>query len=691
MHFSKGNFEQTKKYFLNVERRFCSKSSYDYLLPFEEDFVALFIVVLPMIFEKEFGRFLMNSSERSALNHRFLRRAKMFTGTQKRDVPSFLIAHLNHMLSQSRIEKRYLKSIVLAELDETKHDFISTLGFYWLGVYQADKGDIGKAEQSLSRALSLSRQHNLLALSESVEQTMNRRCLGFEKNHSSDMVKDDVSRFDSFPTDLAKEHLLFTGEALRVNKGFKEDLLESVAMVKSHYSGSQVHVLVFEEDQYGGRSHESSEFFYSTSSESTEKKIKNFIYPYLDISSTLLVPSEDFNLERKGSVDSNSTIVNANSVQETLSLNNGHDEKTVVANLDETLNFSNSDTLVPDVGSDTISLDLDNTDIAATVAIEDKMKSQSKNDLISMTALVPLIFKNGNIGIIAIEDIGEVYRKNASQSREELNFFGAQLAFLYQSKANYDLKPALSRPKEFLEYKDGAMVLENNDWLKIWHNGQLRKERESAWFLGLKTTDDNYILNFCQIIGRRSIRDQLSYLLWSYMSIVKVLGSEKNSKDLINLYRTDISFLMKELSGCEKLDSISFVSTIFDQKRKTVYSGHFGPARPINLGADNRILPLNNAVLRLENGNSLRYWSIESELSKDVPYILSFDTGSLSKEHSEQKINQLKRDLTSAKNANELHSAITVNLGRNIIPRCYVGVVLDEDVKKVEVHYDKAE
>jgi hypothetical protein len=231
-------------------------------------------------------------------------------------------------------------------------------------------------------------------------------------------------------------------------------------------------------------------------------------------------------------------------------------------------------------------------------------------------------------------------------------------------------------------FRSGGYHLEPISWLKLWSQGKLRRDRESTWYLGLKISNDQYLLVFTLINGHRLVREKLSAMIWHHFVSLRSVCLSKKREIGLDEVRDDISDLISSLSDSKRLENISIVTTIFNGPVQKVVSGHFGPARPVVIGHEPEIKPLNDVILRFDSGSDLRYWEVQASLAGNQPYVVSYDTSRLDGQYNEDLRDRLGKGLTDATGQGELHEILEKNLGPHVLPRCYVAGVLinSEDV-----------
>jgi len=124
------------------------------------------------------------------------------------------------------------------------------------------------------------------------------------------------------------------------------------------------------------------------------------------------------------------------------------------------------------------------------------------------------------------------------------------------------------------------------------------------------------------------------------------------------------------------MDELLFAFSIFDRNFGTVESGHFGGARPIVIGSENKVIAFNQVPVQLRDGRDVRYWEVISSLNGGHLYLLSFDTSKL-KAHVDDALSQ-RRGVSSKMIAQDVVSTsrryLELALSRNELPRYYLAI-----------------
>jgi hypothetical protein len=122
------------------------------------------------------------------------------------------------------------------------------------------------------------------------------------------------------------------------------------------------------------------------------------------------------------------------------------------------------------------------------------------------------------------------------------------------------------------------------------------------------------------------------------------------------------------------MDDIMLSFSLFEKDGEVVSSGHYGPSRPVVMGAENRVTAFNQAPLRLRDGRDLRYWEIFAPILKDSVFIVSYDTSRI-----DAGSKDVAAVLTRTAQPTELNRSTTKLMetaaSQKILPRYYLTVV----------------
>jgi serine/threonine protein kinase len=667
---SKGDAKKSQSDFLKIVNQFCDLPRGQFLFPFEEDLIGLFLFIFPAVFEQEHGRLILRNSEMKAVYERLDKRIKSIFGSKRRDVPLLLRAFISTKLDEKRASRKFRKAIRASNL--MKNKFTEMMGLFWLGKFEADFGLNRRSPSPLIDGLDIARRLGFRAIAGQIEKVLERGAIAFEKEVVKESRIGGISRFSLFPSTLAKEHLELISDATGAKTDLSEDILESIAQFTSHYGGDTAFCVVTPSED------DALQLICSHGQVYEVSAALRFADPYMDITSTLFLHSSAFPWRQSSAAnelptgESSRNLVEAELGAERISTISS---KGVDLTSTDRQSFAGADlesTAVDNMDQTSIS------DQGSTVAGAGSLKDSRV--LQTMSVLIPLRVRGRNIGLLVVENIGMLFQRSVIKSRQEIDLFGAQLGLLIEVKMRA-IDPN-SRELGQLSaggFRSGGFNLEPINWLKLWSKGKLRRERESTWYQGVKVSNNQYLLVFTLLNGHRLVREKLSAMIWHHVMSLRIACLSAKREIGIDEIRDDISDIVSGLSESKRLENISIVVTLFNRSAQKVISGHFGPARPVVIGEDPEIKPLNDVILHFDSGSDLRYWEVQAGLTGNQPYVVSYDTSRLEGHYNEVQREKIARGLTEATGQGELHDILERNLGADVLPRCYVAGVLIEE------------
>jgi hypothetical protein len=548
-------------------------------------------------------------------------------------------------------QKPYDETLRLANISD--NHLVRCLGYFWLGEYLFANGSPEKQEYMVS-AMETSARLKFKALTLYMEKRLASRSIEYFRDEvDADRLR---SRFQTFPTTLTMDHLFHVNQVIQSSTDTYKALEGSARLLMNHYGGSDVYVI---ESKNG----KESITFSSHRSQDPDALIQ-FVTPYMNMSTSLFLPIPD--LSWGGSEDSEGGVG-----------------------------------FIEELWSQGVTVTSDTEDQEATVAVhqvgnEGDRRQRSlevtngqppvmmKGRRLKMGALIPLAGSEGVKGVIFIEDIGELYKQHSVASRHELSLFGAQLGFMLECRREENSQ---------LAFMAGRYQMDEVFWLKLWQHGQLRKSRQSTWYLGLEFSPTKYIVAFCDFAGDQTVRETLSGTIWHHLQTIKfLLLANPDVPSEISDLRDDIAHILGRTQGVRSLTRVSAVVSVFDYSQMKIFSGHFGPARPVILGQESKIKPLNSAVLQFDSRADLRYWELEGDLTKTNPFFISYDNSKLEGFMFDELQQTLVASLNQSWSDEQLHEAIASKLGPKSLPRCYVAALLSDEVNlDLLESYDKAQ
>ncbi|MCX6125792.1 MAG: hypothetical protein NTV34_13750, partial [Proteobacteria bacterium] len=157
--FARGETDPARKAFDRVVKLWVGRNkSRESMLPWQDDFVGLFICTYPVLFEQEYGRQLMRNAEMSELL-KVMHRRGIFILHQRRTVQHLLWARTNELLNDDRaVSGSY--DAALKSAKESGNNLVQTLCYMWFGLHLLDKGQSHKKDY-IRRAFTHARRNQM--------------------------------------------------------------------------------------------------------------------------------------------------------------------------------------------------------------------------------------------------------------------------------------------------------------------------------------------------------------------------------------------------------------------------------------------------------------------------------------------------------------------------------------------------
>ena len=715
--FARGEVEKTREAFLNFVGGVFKGQKHEFFFPYEFDFLGLFSFVFPLLYEHEYGRKLLRDDERKLFLNGFSKLKSRSAG-RNGPVPLLLAARTDELLGR-KAKIRFGYDSALKSAKESGNNLVQILAYFWFGTHLIDLGNKNRRE-FLRRAYIISQKCEMHGMMLLIKKVVEKRKVNFPEIAStedpSNLKKGSQSapQIDRIPLNMV--NLQFVSEALGNSTSLVSDLDASIKILRKFYQFDRLRCLM--PNQVGQLS-----MIYSEGETSDDERHKldaqmvGYIEPYFNLKSTLFVPFDDapWNAKRmaqrtphqndnEGSgveektFDDQSTLVLVHQDHQGQNLKNQS-----LPEIKDPLNDPLRDPREsPDQGTHFDSSGEDSSMPFVVFPRPEKLQ---------MSALIPIRSYGKSLGVIFIENIAQTLGRDTTYSRLELDQFGAQLGVLFERKkatvpkreasgsgaplAGQDIRtsppgpyPSEAHPLGAYQpgayqpetYQSGQYSLEPVSWLKIWHSGRLRAQRETVWFLGLNLGPDHYVVCYTQLAGVEEIREKMGAMIWNHFFVLRTLAysSGKRRIDMNDFYDELVGFF-RYIPKAAQLEGISIAVSVFKREDKTVLSGHFGPARPIVLGAENIVTPSNDVVMTYLNGRDLRYWEVEADLSTPHTYILSYDTSRLDSVPVEPSRKKIGQYMEKTQSPDDYHRALAHIVEIGLLPRYYLGVILSSD------------
>jgi serine/threonine protein kinase len=653
--FARGELDKARKSYARVIQGIPMQRANEFLWPFEEDSLALFLVVFPVLYQRESGVEILPAPQMKQALRGLL---AFVNGMQdgERTVPLLLRARISELLGTKEVSRAlYDRSLRQAKL--AGDNLSQVLGYLWFGMHLSERGLKPRLDY-LRRASVLAAKGGVKALSEVIARSggvsaLAEPSLGGAVNDGQSMVSGEKAQFlagDSVaiaaatrnngmgpwatgklhPMEYAMLRLVSANETRRLD--LAADLRECLAFVAKTFQGSRVFCFRRGPSGQGLQNAASDIYGHDT------VLIGQHLIPYVQIKSTLFLPLHDAPWIHKVSHVPGMGDTSASSSAE-----------------DDIL------TLAP------VRLDLTNAKSGSVEASESSSGSKGSG----LGAVVPLRWGGENIGLMFIEDSGALAQEDSTAVRQALDNVGAQISSV------------MERRSRCVNYRTGAFLVESQPWLRIWDFGNFRSQRETGWYLGLNFGEDRHVMFYLSCAGPEHVRAKFSAHLWHHLFAVRTIMMADASREIdSNDIRTELAKFLLTDRTFKALEQISLSFSIVSRTKNTAISGHFGVARPVVVNGNNRVSPGNESLMSLSGGRELRYWDVESTMGEQQVLVVSYDTSKLdgvtvSSPHSvsARSGSQPFDELSVADRPSELHQILASRLPVDVLPRYYVAIM----------------
>ena len=694
--FARGEIDKTRKAYMSVVRRF-TEGRHGFLFPFEVDFVGIFVFTFPMIFEEEYGRQLMREVEMKSV---LVKLTVLFDGVREpsRTVPLLLRARAAELLGAENVRPMFDAALRSAKV--AGNNLAQCLGYLWFGTHLIDRGQSQKRDY-LRRAYLMSQKLELKALMDCAQKLMEQRKITLKDGSHATGISAIKGSSDavSLQTRLVLEHLNHVCETMESRTTINEDLNESFAILRQFYQSTRIFCIMNISGDEKPRVITITNPIAQTGDATTAAikqeeldEVVTYTAPYFNIRSTLFLPLSDapwIKATARGVVDPSESAASLANYNPSASVHETVSEPKPEAPLDMTVAIeSMSARLSPAPLSHQSGLTMVNS--AGMLPVHGAS--------LQISALIPIRSETENLGVIFVEDVGNLQNRDTTLSRHELDVFGAQLGLMAHHKMGQDIQ-IVNNPsaKEVVDpegisshFVSGSFNIEKSPWLRIWHSGKMRVQRESGWYFGRAFGPDHYVVAYCNLNGSEPLRQRIASMLWHHLLVLRAMAvaSGRNDIEMVEL-RDELSAMLKSIPRAKALDGVSLAFSVFDRAKRRVTSGHYGPARPYVVGVDNRVTPFNEVVMQLSNGRDLRYWEVVADLRDKHAYMLSYDTSKMDGMATDTFHRNIMGSLTQG-DIGESHKALQNLIPQDQMPRYYLAAVLEEEQAQA-IHYDKAE
>lgn len=596
-----GEREHAKGAYYNVLKNFRDDVESPWLLPYEIDFILLFLGFFPDVFAAEYGDDLLADERLVPVLRRTLSIAS-HRRHKRRAVPMLMRARLMEIIGEKKVKLFY--DIALKRTKITQQPLVEVITRIWFGRHLSQERAMIRVDY-FDMADDLARKMQLDLIGTLLRKV--RKNLGQPVAPSKvveDFVETDGEKEEQTPKKrITVDPLLIQHMALiphlnpsetdlEVAKSEVFELLRQRLSFEGVYLLTVRDIVAFEEV---GRPPVGK-----------LQELIQYVSPYMNLRSSLTIPVGDAPWMQGLSVPYRPTV--------------------------RTNALENPKGPMPNVTAFADETNIDKTAVLPMPGVDQGKPEEQKNNLDealvqrSMNILVPVRYADQGLGILFLE-ASRIQDEDSTQLRQTLDAFGAQAGIWLRPYLPMETKP---EELPILNYGAGAYTLEPCPWLHMWTEGVLRNARESVWYLGVNVSASTYLTTYCRINGPEELRGPLSSLLWHEMLSLRTLftgtGADHLTPDDV---QDAIERLLKSFGGVDKLEGITFSFSILHRNSGEVWSGHFGPARPLLLGSENNVTPLNRAILTLGNDRQLRYWKVQATHLQKGIFILPHDSSKL--------------------------------------------------------------
>ncbi len=661
--FARGEMDKARKSYARIIRDFPATQKGEFLWPFEEDCLSLFLIFFPSIYSREAGSEIIPALEMGQAL-RDLRGVVNGMREPNRSVPLLVQARIAELTGNpERARVFYDRSLRQAKL--AGDNLVQVIGYFWFGEHLSERG-LKPRMDYLRKASVLAAKGGVKALSVIIARSASvaagmksgsgqinsegrstpdgglaNSALGDSVAMAAATRSNDLGPWAAgklHPMEVAMLRVISGSEMRRLDA--TAELEECLAFIAKSFNGSRV--FCFRRGALGQGLQNAGPAKYSQD----VKKIADHLAPYVQIRSTLFLPLHDAPWIQAASRES------------------VPGDTSVSAPEEDILTVAPVRIFAGDQGAPAAKLGFGN-EVERTAS--------------GLGIVVPLRWGAENIGLLFIEESGPLAHESTTSVRHALDRIGAQLAV------------AMERRIRSISYRSGVFHLERQPWLRTWDFGNFRAQRETGWYLGLNFGDDRHILFYLSCSGPEEARAKFGANLWHYLFAVRsVLMSEPTSEIEPHDIRTELAKYLLADRAIGSLEQVNLSFSIISRTKNLALSGHFGLARPIVINGSNRVSPGNESLMTLSGGRELRYWDVESNLGEQQVLIVSYDTSRLDgvqmvSPHSghARSGSQPLDDLFTVERPAELHQVLAARLPVDVLPRCYVAVMRQRSAKAV--------
>ncbi len=608
-----------------------------FFLPFEEDFLALFLTIFAEVFYRESGVTLMKPDV-SARLHRMLARRMKHPAMKRRVAGLVVHARSSHLLGQKKAAELF--RIAIKECVATAQVLPNIMANYWCGLLHHRQGF--HESEYLKKARSEALRAGFLALVSMVDQVANE--------FKVVMVDSNVGKVDTpmVPSALVCFSNLVSQEfdlVVREAGSSTVDIESHLKLIKDIYSMEHAHLIGF------NGAGEPKLMFSGNSVQDRIPEILGYVAPYMNLDASLFLPETDapwLAQKNKSANDGGTRLEFDKLIATHLSR-----DKQSFDESEKTAMLPNGTKPHPDTKQYTES---------------------GARHMRRVHALVPLVFRGQAVGLLFLESLA-FDETNTALLRQDFDGFGRILSLvvskLLVESGQLTLMPPLL----------GRFSIEPCPWLDLWSSGSLKSSEAKIFYLGFNTSPEDYLLLHVYLKAPASDAAFLASILWLALTSFACHKGSQSGMPLteLDLKEEILRVFASYAPMVEQLHHVAISFTIFNRPTRTSVSGHFGSSRPLVLGVDNKVFPDNRVALTLARGKVLRYWRVRAEMKAASIYILPHDSSRL-----DSLIETAQRPVSESSSAIEsLKFLLEKHLPSSNLPRYYVAACLSSLVNAV--------
>lgn len=649
----RGELEKARKSYARLIQEFSGSTDGEFLWPFENDMMGLFVVTFPMLFQRESGVPVLPEAQIKVYFNKVL--GKIETGKLgDRSVPLLVRARILDYLGSGNGSAPALYDRSLRQAKLAGDNLVQILGNFWFGLHFAGRGVKPRMDYA-RRAAILAAKGRVKALSEVIARSSGIKKSDVEssldfvdsvrktgRSQGSSVLRHSVAAVAAtqdndglswvkgrlHPVEEGVLRIVANAELRRLDE--MAELSEVMSFLSRTFNGSRVFCL--RKNPGGGLTQ-------VTMGRPSEDggAIAAYLTPYTQLKTTLFLPLHDAPWLKPPS--------SSGSVGNTYLADNSDDVATQAPVL-----LSEIDARIPE-------------------PLQHDSAGSSDPIVRGLGAVVPVRWKNETVGLLFVEDSSALGHEDSALLREALDATGGLVAV------------TLEKRRRMMSYRSGSFLVEPQPWLQTWDHGNFRAQRETGWYLGLNFGEDRHVLFYLTISGPEEIRARLGAKLWfSLLAYRNCFMADPEMEIEMNDIRNHIAKFLISDKAYRRLESIDLSFSVLHRNRKVALSGHFGGARPTVINGQNKIAPGNESLLLLSGGKELRYWDVEANLGEQQVLVVGYDTSKLDgvdliNPDPEDSSSGIFDDILVLDRPAELHQVLVSRLPLDALPRYYVAMM----------------